>query len=410
MADPFKVAVIGTGGRSVSYTRVYATCPDIDVVALADPVPEHRKAMSKRANLPGGAAEFDDWREMLDAHTDLDGVVIASPNDAHADQAVACFERGLPIALEKPLATTQADCERIIDAERANNGRSLIGFVLRSSPFYSRIFELLSSGAIGQIVSIQADELPGWGVSSIMNRSPWRRFDKSSGGALLEKCCHDMDVLNWMMGCRPVSLASFGDTLIFRPNPALPAVCDECGVGDTCKYYKKPVFSKHEDEGEEILHQFIREDNRCIYNIDKDGVDTQSVTIRYENGALANFMMTFNCAGPKASRNFHAVGHKGRVWGNLHDNTVYHYDNTTGETAEFDTTGDGSGHGGGDRLHALQLLSMMQDPEYRPAQNAYTGYLSAVMCFAADRSRRESTCIDFHYSGDGYVKLVPAGR
>ena len=390
------------------YARTYAECPDIDVVALADPVPEHRKAMSKRSGLPEGATEYDRWQDLLSEQTDLDGVVITSPNDCHADQAIACLELGLPIALEKPLATTQRDCERIIDAERANDGRSLIGFVLRSTPFYGRIRALLAGGAIGQVVSVQADELPGWGVSSIMNRSPWRRFERSSGGAMLEKCCHDMDILNWMMDSRPVLLSSFGDSLIFRPNPALPSVCDECGVADTCRYYKRPVFSKHEDEGEEILHQFIREDNRCIYNIDKDAVDTQSITLQYENGAIATFMLTFNCAGPRASRNFHAVGHLGRIWGNLHENKVFHYDNASGETVEYDTTGDGSGHGGGDRKHALELLAMMQDASYRPPQNAYTGYLSAVMCFAADRSRKEHCCIRFLYEDNGYVRLVPA--
>mgnify|MGYP006287870445 FL=1 len=403
---PYRIGIIGTGGRSVCYGRTYAQCDQTEVVALADPVPEHRRIMAERSGIDNEPAEYDDWRDLLAEHAGLDGVVISSPNHCHTEPAVASFEQGLPVALEKPIATTQEDCERIIDAERANNGRSLVGFVLRSTPFYSIIHRLLSEGAIGQLVSLQTDELPGKGVSSIMTRSPWRRHTATSGGAMLEKSCHDLDILNWMMMCRPVSLTSYGGRRIFTPNPSLPETCDECGVAETCQYYKKPTFSSHEDKGEEILHQFIREDARCIYNIDKDIVDVQNIAIEYESGAVATFMLTFNCTGPQAGRNFHAVGQKGRIWGNLHAKSVQHFDNAAGEMTTHDASGDGSGHGGGDRVHALELVRMIEDPDYRPAQNAYAGYLSAVMCFASDVSRTERRRVDFRYRSNGYVAVV----
>ena len=403
--NKYKVGFIGTGGRSVCYASAYADCKDIEVVALADPAPDHRKAMAAKSGLTAGFAEYDHWQDLLREHTDLDGVVICSPNHLHAVQATACLERGIPIALEKPLATTKEDCERIIDAERSNGGRTLVGFVLRSTPFYAKIYELIRSGKIGTVVSIQADELPGLGVTSIMNRSPWRRYQATSGGTMLEKSCHDLDILNWMMGCRPVSLNSYGGSLIFGPNPALPETCDECGVHEQCHYYMIPTFSEHEDRGEEILHEFIRHDNRCIYNIDKDTADVQSVSIEYSSGAVANFMLNLHCMGPRAGRNFHAIGHKGRIWGNLNEKTAYLHDNLSGETTTFDTTGDGSGHGGGDRLHALELHKMMADVNYRPTANAYAGYLSAVMSFAADVSRLERRRVNFRYTSQETVQF-----
>ncbi|MCX7013079.1 MAG: Gfo/Idh/MocA family oxidoreductase [Candidatus Sumerlaeota bacterium] len=405
MSAKFRVAFIGAGGRSGAYARHYVTRDDIEIVALADPVRHHRRFTIERTGIKNSPEEYDDWRAMLREQKDLDGVVVITPNYLHADPAVACLERGLPVALEKPLATTKEDCERILDAERANGGRTLIGFVLRSTPFYGKIKELLEKRAIGQIVSIQADELPGWGVSSIMNRGLWRRFQKMGGGALLEKCCHDMDILNWTMDARPRSLNSFGDRLIFRPNPALPLNCDECGVATQCKYFRKPVFASFEDESEQELHAYIREDSRCIYNIEKDGVDVQSVNIEYENGAVANFLMNFNTGGERASRNFHAVGHKGRIWGNMAENKVYWFDNLKNQLEVFDTRGDGSGHGGGDQKHAMELHRMMADPNYRPEQNAHAGYLSAVMCFAADISRVERRRVDLAYKETGRVEI-----
>jgi predicted dehydrogenase len=403
----YRVAFIGTGGRSVCYAATYEkNCDDVEIVALADPEENNRKIMRAKSEISGQPQEYGDWRVMLKEHHNLDGVVISTPNYLHAEQAVACLENGIPIALEKPLATTKKDCERIIDAERANKGRTLIGFVLRSTPFYMKIHELISTGKIGKVVSIQADELPGWGVSSIMNRSLWRRYQSTSGGAMLEKSCHDMDILNWMTDSRPVSLNSYGDRQIFNPNPLLPEHCEDCKLGATCQYYKKPTFSEYEDEGEEIMHQFIREDNRCIYNIDKDCVDVQSINIQYANGAVVNFMLNFNCSGPHAGRNFHAVGQKGRIWGCHQDHKIFHYDNFTGKVNEFNCDGDGSGHGGGDRLHALELRKMMENPAYSPEQDAYSGYLSAVICFAADQSRQESRRVNLRYGADNYVKII----
>jgi hypothetical protein len=208
-----------------------------------------------------------------------------------------------------------------------------------------------------------------------------------------------------MMGCRPLSLTSYGAQAIFRPDASLPERCNDCAIAASCLYYKRPRFSAHEDEGEQVLHEFIREEDRCIYNIDKDVVDVQSICLEYENGALATFMLNFNCMGPRASRNFHAVGTKGRVWGNLNEQQVFWHDNLSGNTVSFDARGDGSGHGGGDRRHALLLHRMMNDPGYIPEQNAYAGYLSAMMCFASDRSRKQSKRIDFRYRSDGFVTL-----
>lgn len=100
-----KVAFIGTGGRSVSYAEEYAKTDEVEIVALADPVPAKRKAMLEQSKLSAPAAEYDDWRDILANHPDLNGVVICSPNHLHAEHAIPFLERGLAVALEKPLAT-----------------------------------------------------------------------------------------------------------------------------------------------------------------------------------------------------------------------------------------------------------------------------------------------------------------
>jgi len=402
----YRVGFIGTGGRSVCYAREYVPLENVEIIALADPVAANRSSMAQKAGLSGGVAEYDDWRDMLRQHTDLDGVVIASPNFAHGDQAVACLERGIPIALEKPVAHTKADCERILDAERANAGRTLIGFVLRSAPFYRKAYELVRAGKVGSIVSIEAHELVRWLVSSLMMRSWWRRMRHLSGGSMLEKCCHDLDILNWLLASRPVSLNCYGGRLVFSPNPALPEFCTDCGEADHCPYFSVPERSADEDAGEQTLHDFLRDEGRCIYNIPKDTADVQTVNIEYENGAVASLLMNFNAGGSRGSRNISIIGTKGCVWGDIDALCLNCYENRTDSEKTFTAETDGSGHGGGDRRHALELVRMMTEQSYRPDQDASAGYLSAVMAIACDISRLERRRVNFRYGVDGRVDIA----
>jgi len=403
--NAFRVAFVGCGARSVSYGRYYAPHEEVVVVGIADPWAAHRRLMLERSGLPADTPQFGDWRAMVEAVGELDGLVVTTPNYLHADPAVWGFESGLPVALEKPLAASWADCDRILAAERDHDGRSLLGFVLRSTPFYGTVHRLLRDGAVGRILSIQADELVGWAVTSIMNRSPWRRYQLHSGGSMLEKCCHDLDLLNWLMDSRPVALNSFGGRRILNPNPTVGVRCDDCPVSSDCVYFKEPQRAAHEDEAEQQLHQFIRDEAICIYNTDADVMDLQSVQIEYQHGGVANFLMQFHCAGERAGRNLHVVGTHGQIWGNLHDNQVYWQATKAAQPEVYDTRGDGSGHGGGDRLHALLLHQMMAEPDFRPDQNVRAGYLSAAMCFAADRSVAEGRRLRFEYLPDGRVEV-----
>lgn len=400
----YRVALVGTGARSLCYARAYAGSDEIEVAAMADPDPGNRKAVIARAGLKGAIAEYARWQDLLARHADLDGVVICTPNHLHAEIAVPCLERGIPVALEKPMCTTLADCERVLETARARQGRLLIGFVLRSSPYYRKIHAMIASGAIGRVLTVQADELASFGVSSVICRGGWRRHTRFSGGSMMEKSSHDLDMLNWLIGSRPVALSAFGGALLFRPNPNLPAACPDCPHRE-CPYFAKPAFS--EAAGDHVLHDFLGpERHACIYNIDKDVADNQSVSLQYANGAIANFMLSFNCGGERAGRNFHAVGTRGRLWGNIEANELNLYQNATRQTTRVDLGPVASGHNGGDEAHAMELLRMMKSPGYQPDQDAYAGYLSTALCIAADRAMTEGRLVRLRYAGDGRITLA----
>jgi len=401
----YKIAIIGCGARSIVYAESLTQSNEIELVACADPNRDQLRTMLgytevKEENLH----IYDDWKALYDQEKALDGVIINTPNYLHHQPAEAFIRKGIPVALEKPISTTMKDSEKILNAVQENHSQFLLGFVLRSTPFYSKIREILDSGRIGSVISIQADELVSPGISSVISRSPWRRFTAKSGGTMLEKCSHDMDLLNWFAGGRPVAVNSFGGSLLFRPNPSLPRKCADCTLKKSCLYYKKPPFNAA--AGDSTLQKSLPDEmTRCIYNIDKDVADNQVVSILYSNGVLANFTLAFNCHGERSGRNIHIVGSKGRLWGNIDENRIGVCENLSGKADYIEIHAVATGHHGGDRKHALTLLKMMQDRSFYPDQDAYAGYVSNALCIASDLSAAEARQIHFEYDSNGFISF-----
>src|SRR5688572_1968654 len=130
-----RVVLIGTGGRANAYTT-NTPREEVEFVGVADPNPNNRRTFLGLNSLVGLAPEFEDWRTMLDALPDIDGAVITTPNHLHTEPAVECMRRGLVLALEKPIAENPENCRCLLAAKQEYSAQVLIGFVMRSSPFY----------------------------------------------------------------------------------------------------------------------------------------------------------------------------------------------------------------------------------------------------------------------------------
>src|SRR5699024_6949375 len=170
---------------------------------------------------PGGSRPelLDDGLAMIRDH-ELDAVVVATPNDQHVPYAVAAMERGLPLLVEKPVATTMDGLRARWQAERARPaGRTVVGFVLRYTPFYERVREIVRSGRLGEILAVQSDENLGTGLTMVQYQG-WRQDVSRSGGWMLEECCHDLDVLGYVLDSHLVRGHSLASALAFRPPPS----------------------------------------------------------------------------------------------------------------------------------------------------------------------------------------------
>jgi predicted dehydrogenase len=190
--SPLRIGVIGCGqvARAI-HLPALARIPDARLVALAEPVEASRVAA---ARLAPGAAVFTDYRELLDAGG-LDAAVICVPPHLHAPCAIAAFEAGLHVYLEKPLAPSAAEGARVVDAWRRSGRIGMMGFNFRFHPQVERIRRQIRNGDIGSPL----------GVRSVFTILPhelpeWKRSRSTGGGVLLDLASHHMDLVHHLLG------------------------------------------------------------------------------------------------------------------------------------------------------------------------------------------------------------------
>ena len=203
-----KVGIVGLGFRLGYLAPLFrAALPEFDVVGHVDPDPAGLPRMHD-ANLSAGK-RYDTLEAMLEAER-LDLLMVGSPNSMHLDHIRVGLERGMKIFAEKPVVTTEEETlavARLVGEYGAD--RVMVGLVLRYAPLYVDLRKAQKDGLLGDVASIEASEhIPPYHGAFFMR--DWRRYDRYAGGFLLEKCCHDLDLYNGVMGCRPMRVASFG--------------------------------------------------------------------------------------------------------------------------------------------------------------------------------------------------------
>ena len=229
---------------------------------------------------------------------DLDWIFIGSFNAFHRDHAVAALEAGKHVFCEKPLATTLQHCVDIAAARRRHSEKEfVVGFVLRYSAFYRTMKRWIDEGRLGEIISMEFNETltPYHGAAMHGN---WRRRSDWSGPMLIEKCCHDMDLMLWMTGSRPARVASFGGLNVFTSRNA--QYNDRLPVGEEgYRYY---------DRGLATGYAVGAEENISPFSDDKDTVDNQVAILELESGARVSFHYCMHSAKPE--RRFHLCGRR----------------------------------------------------------------------------------------------------
>jgi len=372
-----RVGIIGTGGRGGWFVRnkftatrwnQYAEPKQFDLVSFCEPsatwiakaFPEGLRDVRREA----------DWHQLVKAD-DVEVVAIMTPDHLHEEMAVAAFRAGKHVFCEKPLALTPRGCLRVIDAAKKARKKLIIGFVLRYAPIYVKMKELIDSGAIGQLCSC-------WMLHSVAGGSDyyfhdWHAVSKYTNSLLLQKGSHDLDIINWIMGRRPLRVAAFGQRQYFGGDKPNDLTCPVCDIRKTC-----PEFQDNERV-------------QCAFRKEIDVNDNHTVIVEYEGGRIASYNECHFT--PDDNREFTFVGTGGKLYMNGAENTIRVQKRRGRGPIEVYRERALGGHGGGDdRL--LDDLARCVRGRGEPVAGPDAGYLSILVADGAARSIRQGRVID----------------
>jgi predicted dehydrogenase len=408
---PLRLAVIGAGSRGSTYANYALKHPEeLEIVGVAEPRDFYREGMANTHQIPIKNVTRD-WGEWLSRERFADAIIIATPDAFHAAPAIAFAELGYHLLLEKPMAPTEAECRKIVDAVNRAGVMLAVCHVMRYTPYTRALKQVLESGRIGEIVSVQHLEPVGyWHQAHSFVRGNWGNESRSSS-MLLQKSCHDLDWLRHLIGKPCECVSSFGSLNHFRESQKPVGAADrclDCEIESDCAFSAKrfylsqletgntdwPVNVITSDTTQSGVLEALRSGpyGRCVYACDNDVVDHQVVNLEFAGGVTASFTMTaFTKSRDRETRIF---GTKGELFGN--GQTLEVYDFLTEQTAIVDTEleSDGSiqsGHGGGDEgvMHAF-LTALRENEPSAILSGPNESLESHLMVFAAETSRREA--------------------
>lgn len=427
MSRQISVVLLGAGNRANVYASVSKNHPEkLKVVGIVDPDPVRTKIMRERYNVPDENC-FSDVSEFVKRDKFADAVINGTMDHLHVQTSIPVLEKGYDLLLEKPFAVNHEEMEELRKVAKKNNSKVVIGHVLRYTDFYSAVKNVILSGKIGKIKSIETCEHVNYiHMAVAFVRGKWRSEKVCYAPMILAKSCHDMDILLWLMNeTKPISVASFGCDFEFvpekKPQNAGSRCTLDCPLEKECPYSAKadyvdtPWFSQYvwkalEGEGElseERKIQSLSTDNpygKCVWDCERDGnVDHQTVIINFENGATGSFTLSGGSA--RSERNVHIVGTKGEIKGTFEDSKFVirykkpGYVTYTEELIDLKVTGDMTGatggHGGGDPKLVLDFIDYLNGNE--PSVSCATledSVISHHTVFKAEEARKSKKIID----------------
>jgi len=417
------VLVVGLGQRGSNYANFALDFPSrMKVVGVAEPVEHRRKKYMELHRLQQERA-LESWEQFTQKNEKLaDAVIIATQDKDHKAPAVAFARLGYHILLEKPMAVSEEDCREITSACEKAGVMLAVCHVLRYFPPVVKIKEILDSGAIGKVMTINHSENVGfWHFSHSFVRGNWRREDLSTF-SLMAKCCHDVDLVHYWMGEIPcTAIQSFGSLHHFKSENQPKGANDRClgcPVEESCPYSAQKIYLKHpvrqwpmsvvcdaDIEDPNMYKQQLEKEiedgpyGRCVYKCDNDVCDSQMVNMQFEGGAVANLTMTA-FTKQLCERTTRITGSLGELsWEGKAEGPILLYDFLTQKETSVrpDLSAPPArtnGHGGADffLMNSFTKAVARGDPSLIKSGSGVS-LASHLLVFQAEESRRNRTVV-----------------
>lgn len=397
--------LIGAGDRGAKAYAPYAIeyPHEFEIVAVADPNMERLEKVAMQHKLSVDQT-FETWEDLLKGEKKADVAIICTLDRFHFKPTIAALKAGYHVLLEKPMSPDPAECIEMEKVAREENRLLTICHVLRYTDFWANIKKVIAEGKIGDVVSVQLNEnVEVMHMSHSFVRGNWNNKEKSSP-MILQKSCHDMDILSYIIDKPCLRVSSYGSLMHFKESNApkgAPLRClDGCPAEDECifhagRYYlgegkgwARKFTEDYTKEG--IIHALQTTPyGKCVYQSDNNVVDHQVVNMEFEGGITATFSM---CGFTREqTRMVQIMGTKGEIRGNMENNSISIYDFLTKHETIIQFSTPVGGHGGGDIAIMKSFLREVKNyTDGTSLSSATVSLRSHLMAFAAEESRLQN--------------------
>jgi predicted dehydrogenase len=377
------------------------------VVAVAEPRVDYRQSFVKKHRIAEGRV-FKTWQELCGQPKLCDAVVISTMDRDHVGPAVACLQKGYDVLVEKPMATTLADCQAIERAQRESGKIVGVCHSLRYQKGFRKVKELLAAGAIGRVLSLDLiEQVAFWHQAHSFVRGNWGNEGRSTF-MLLAKSCHDIDYISYLVDQPCLRVSSFGSLSYFRrenaPAGSTDRCTDPCPAEPTCAYSALKTYvdtDRHGWPGAIGIGDHSRENHlelvrtghwgKCVWKCDNDVVDHQVVAMQFGKDITATFTMTAFTQG--GGRKLRVHGTEAELYFDEDVIRIKTFADRNTQTIELGN--EPGGHGGGDLRVAREWLTALHSRDASGVvANAQESLKTHTIVFAAERSRRENRMVE----------------
>jgi predicted dehydrogenase len=298
-----RYALVGVGGRSGMYREAVLKtfAPYSQMVGYCDINLGRLKLAQAKAREMAGVEvpiyEAKDFDRMI-RETKPDVLIVTTKDATHDQYIIRAMELGCDVMTEKPMTTDEKKCRAIFDAKRKTGRRLIVNFNYRYSPPRTQVKDLLMSGVIGDVLSVDFHWLLDTSHGADYFRR-WHSHKANSGGLMVHKATHHFDLVNWWLSAVPVSVMATGKREFYTPKMAKRLGlqshherCLTCPEKDKCTFSLDLAASPSLKElylDNEKYDGYFRD--RCVFRPDIDIEDTMNVLVRYNTGATMSYSL-----------------------------------------------------------------------------------------------------------------------
>ena len=404
LEKPVKAILIGAGNRGNTYADYALLHPDeLNIVGVADGNAIRNGRFARKHSIDA-VNRFYAWEQVFEREKFADAVIIATPDNIHAAPCLRALEKGYDVLLEKPIAPTEEECRLILNTAKAKGRIVGVCHVLRYSPYFRQLKQIIESKTIGDVVSIQhLEPIEAIHMAHSYVRGNWRN-SKETSPIVLAKSCHDTDIIRWLINEPAEYIQCFGGLNLFKienaPEGSTERCIDGCAVESTCPfsalqiYYRDRkrgyVFDLPKDSrkaGKVILKKLATTNyGKCVYRMDNDQPDHLTINMQFNKNITAAFSMeAFTSYEGRFTR---IMGTHGDIVGDMESYTITDF--KTGKETSWSLKTDY--HGGGDHRLVKDWVQAVGHQDAAILSSLIdVSVESHLMAFAAERSRLSRT-------------------